>query len=92
MSGQRKKKVRKKRMRSYRKAKLFLWAFGSAGLALGLGLFAWFGLQRNWQLAGVGFAYILVSLILFGIRGVLVHLDDDRKRRREFRTGSRRES
>jgi hypothetical protein len=76
-------------MRSYRKAKLFLWAFGSAGFILGVGLTGWFGLRGDWRLTGVGVFYILVSLILFGVRGVLVHLDDERKRKRAFRTGQR---
>ena len=92
MATQRIRKVRRKNVRSYRKAKLFLWAFGSAGLALGLALIAVFGWRRNWHLAGVGVVYVLVAAILLGVRGVLVHVDDERKRRREFRAGSRQSS
>jgi hypothetical protein len=92
MSTTRIRKVRRKYQRSYRKTKLFLWAFGSAGLALGLALIAVFGWQRNWHLAGVGVVYVLVAAILLGVRGVLVHVDDERKRRREFRARSRQSS
>ena len=83
------KKTRKKRMRSYRKAKLFLWAFAMAGLALGVALIGWFGMHGNWHLARVGVVYVLVSGVLFGIRGVLAHHDDERKRRRELRSSPR---
>ncbi len=76
-------------MRSYRKAKLFLWAFAMAGLMLGLGMVGWFGLKGNWQLARVGVVYVLVSGVLFGVRGVLAHHDDERKRRRELRLSPR---
>ena len=89
MSSQRIKKKRKKVMRSYRKAKLFLWAFGMAGLVLGLGLVGWFGMRGNWRLARVGVVYVLVSGVLFGIREVLAHHDDERKRRRELRSSPR---
>ncbi len=89
MSKARIKKTRKKRMRSYRKAKLFLWAFAMAGLTLGLGLVGWFGLKGNWHLARVGAVYVLVSGVLFGIRGVLAHHDADRKRSRELRSSPR---
>ncbi len=92
MSNTRIRRVRTKRVRSYRKARVFLWAFGTAGLALGLGLMAWFGLHRNWHLASVGLLYSLVALILFGIRGVLGHLDDERRRRRDFKKQSLRTS
>jgi hypothetical protein len=92
MSTQRNRKVKRKHVRSYRKTKLFLWAFGSAGLALGLALIAVFGWKRNWHLAGVGVVYVLVAAILLGVRGVLVHVDDERKRRREFQTRSQQSS
>jgi fatty acid desaturase len=83
------KKKRKKRMRSYRKAKLFLWAFAMAGLGLGVALIGWFGMRGNWHLARVGVVYVLVSGVLFGVRGVLAHHDDARKRRRELRSSPR---
>ena len=92
MSETRVRRVRTKHVRSYRKVRVFLWAFGTAGLALGLGLMAWFGLHRHWHLAGVGLVYLLVALILFGIRGVLGHLDEERRRRRDFRKQSLRAS
>jgi len=89
MSKTRVKKTRRKQMRSYRKAKLFLWAFAMAGLALGIALIGWFGLAGNWHLTRVGVVYVLVSGILFGSRGVLAHHDDERKRRRSLRTRPR---
>ena len=92
MSTQRKKKVQRKHVRSYRKTTHFLWAFGAAGLALGLVLIAVFGWKQNWPLAGVGVVYVLVAGILFGVRGLLVHVDDERKRQREFQTRSQQSS
>jgi hypothetical protein len=88
MSTQRKRKVQRKHVRSYRKTKLFLWAFGAAGLALGLVLIAVFGWKQNWRLAGLGVVYVLVAGILFGVRGVLAHVDDERKRQRELQAHS----
>ena len=92
MSTQRKSKVQRTHVRSYRKTTLFLWAFGSAGLALGLVLIAVFGWKQNWPLAGVGVVYVLVAGILFGVRGLLVHVDDERKRQREFQPRSQQPS
>jgi hypothetical protein len=92
MSTRRKKKVQRKHVRSYRKTALFLWAFGAAGLALGLVLIAVFGWKQNWPLAGLGFVYVLVAGILFGVGGVLVHVDDDRKQQRESQTHSQQSS
>lgn len=89
MSEPRIKKKRKKRMRSYRKTKLFLWAFAVASLVLGLGLAGWFGVRGNWRLARVGIVYVLVSGVLFGVRGVLAYHDNERKRRRELRSSPR---
>ncbi len=92
MSTRRKRKVQRKHVRSYRKAALFLWAFGAAGLALGLVLIAVFGWKQDWPLAGLGVVYVLVAGILLGVRGVLVHVDDDRKRQRESQTHSQQSS
>jgi len=88
MSAPRIKKVRRKQMRSYRKAKLFLWAFGSAGLGLGVVLIGW-GLLTGHMFWKLGVVYVLLAAILLGIRGILVHLDDGRKRRGSFRSGPR---
>jgi hypothetical protein len=88
MSTTRIRKVRRKHERSYRKTKLFLWAFGSAGFALGLALIAVFGWKQNWPLTGLGVVYVLVAGILFGVRGVLAHVDDERKRQRELQAHS----
>ncbi len=81
MSEKRKKKLRKKKMRSYRKLMQFLWAFGLAGLGLGSILVIWFGLHHRWTLAAWGMIYILCSVILLGIRNILAYVDQNRKRK-----------
>lgn len=86
MPGMQIKKVRRKRMRSYRKAKLFLWAFGVAGLVLGLVLIAVFVVLHHWRLAQLGIVYILIAGILLGVRGVLSYYDSERKRHRSVRS------
>lgn len=82
MTQQKTKKVRKKRMRSYREVMHFLWAFGIAGLTLGIGLIGYFGLQHRWNIALLGLVYTLTASILLGIRGILSNLDQKRKQRR----------
>lgn len=68
-------------MRSYRKLKQFLWAFGVAGLGLGSLMLLWFGAHRRWKLAAWGLVYILVAVILLGIRNIIVAVDHSRKTR-----------
>jgi nicotinamide mononucleotide (NMN) deamidase PncC len=87
MSGQRVKvrKVRRKR-RSYRNVKHFLWAFSLAGSVLGVALIGWFGLQGNWRMAKVGMVYVSVAAVLFGVRGILEHKDAERRRRSTARS------
>lgn len=75
-------KTRKIKMRSYRKTRQLLFVFGTAGLALGGGLVAFFMLKRNILLVNIGLIYILTAMLLLGIRGVLGYLDDINKRRR----------
>lgn len=86
MTDKRIKKIRKKRMRSYRKIMQFLWAFGLAGLALGVILIGWSGLQCHWKMVLLGIIYALTSIILLGVRGILSHIDHDRKRRHNIHT------
>jgi len=81
MSGQKKKRTKKKRMRSYRKLKQFLWAFGMAGLGLGVLMLGWFGIHGRWDLAAWGLVYILVSIILLSLRNIIAALDRKRKTR-----------
>ncbi len=92
MTQQRIKKVRKKRMRSYRKIMHFLWAFGIAGLALGIILMGWFGLQRRWNIVMLGLVYTLTAIILLGIRGILSHIDHGRKRKRHVHSAPKSKS
>jgi len=89
MKSKRTKKTRKKKMRSYRKIMQFLWAFGMAGLGLGSILVGWFGLKHQWKLAAWGIVYILVAVILLGIRNILAYLDNERKRKRHVYSGPR---
>ncbi len=84
--------MRRKRMRSYRDVKHFLWAFSIAGFVIGCGLMGWFGLHGHWQLAKVGLVYVLISALLFGIRGIIEHKDAERKRRRNIRHAPRSSS
>lgn len=67
-------------MRSYRKVNQMLLVFGIAGLALGITLVVFFTIKRHMFLIGVGLVYILISLLLLGIRGVLVYLGEINKR------------
>ena len=71
-------------MRSYRKVMHFLWAFGIAGLTLGIGLIGYFGMQRRWNIVLLGVVYALTAAILLGIRGILSNLDHKRKRQRHI--------
>ena len=84
MTKQKIKKVRKKRMRSYREVMHFLWAFGIAGLILGIGIIGYFGLQRRWNVALLGVVYTLTAAIFLGIRGIISNLDQKRKQQRHI--------
>jgi hypothetical protein len=85
------KRMRKKKLRSYRKLMLFLWAFGVAGVSLGVWLIGW-GIMADSGLGKLGVVYLLVAFILLGIRGVLGHLDDARRRKHVFRSSARTSS
>ena len=78
---------RKVKMRSYRKPRQMLFVFGTALLALGIGLVGVFTLHRNRQLVWIGTAYLLVALLLLGLRGILAYLDEENKRRRAAMAG-----
>jgi len=89
MFKNRKKRVRKTKMRSYRQLRQVLLAFGMAGLVMGIGLIVFFGFQRHLKLAGVGVIYVLVSVLMLGIRGVLTHIGEINRQRR-FNSQARR--
>lgn len=74
-------------MRSYRKAIQMLLVFGTAGMALGVGLVVFYAVKKNIFLVKVGLVYVLVSTLLLGIRGVLLHFDAMNKRRRSENSG-----
>lgn len=74
--------MRKTKMRSYRQLRQVLLAFGMAGLVMGIGLIVFFGFQRHLKLAGVGVIYMLVSVLILGIRGVLTHIGEINRQRR----------
>lgn len=76
-------------MHSYRQVRQLLLAFGVAGLVLGIGLIGFFGFKRNLKLAGVGAAYVLVAMLLLGIRGVLTYIGEINRQRR-FKSQVRR--
>lgn len=69
-------------MRSYRLARQMLLVVGVTALTLGVGLVVFFLVKKNMMLVRVGVVYILTSMILLSIRGVLTHLDELNKRRR----------
>jgi len=86
MPKERKRKVRRRKMRSFRKLKLFLFAFGTAGAAMGAGLCVVFSFKGNWKLVAVGLGYVLLSAAALGARGILMYLDETWKERRHRRT------
>ncbi len=89
MFKNRKSETRKTKMRSYRQVRQVLLAFGMAGLVMGIGLIGFFGFKRNFKLAGVGAMYMLVSMLLLGVRGVLAYMGEINRQRR-FNSQSRR--
>ncbi len=76
-------------MRSYRQVRQVLLAFGMAGLVMGIGLIGFFGFKRDFKLAGFGAAYVLVAMLLLGIRGVLTYIGEINRQRR-FNNQARR--
>jgi len=68
--------------RSHRRLRQVLLAFGSAGFALGIILLFLYGYARQGILLWLGGVYVLLACMLFGVRSILGHLDDLRRRRR----------
>ncbi len=77
-----KSRTRKVKMRSYRQTRQMLLVFGMAGLVMGIGLMAVFGLKKNLLLVGVGAIYVLTAMLLLGIRGVLTYVGEINRQRR----------
>lgn len=84
-----KSRTRKFKMHSYRQVRQVLLAFGMAGLVMGIGLIGFFGYKRDFKLAGVGAVYVLVAMLLLGIRGVLTYIGEVNRQRR-FNSQARR--
>ncbi len=78
------KRKRRKRLRSYRRLKLFLFALGVAGVALGCLMVVVFGVRGNWHVAELGLVYILAALGLLGVRGLVSYVDQQRKQKRSI--------
>jgi hypothetical protein len=65
---------RRRHFRGYRRVKVVLLAVGIAGLFLGLFLLCWYAMSGNVKLFNIGIIYVLVSLIVIGLRGIIVYL------------------
>ena len=65
---------KRRHFRGYRRLKVVLLAVGVAGLFLGLFLLCWYALSGNIKLLNIGIIYVLVSLIVVGLRGIMVYL------------------
>lgn len=82
MSINGKSRNRKVKMHSYRQVRQVLLAFGVAGLVMGIGLIGFSGFRRDFKLMGIGTAYVLVAMLLLGIRGVLTYIGEINRKRR----------
>jgi len=73
---------RRKRMRSYRKLKMFLLVLSIAGFMLGVMMALVFSVLQRYKIAAVGVVYMAVAIGLYGLRGVIHYYDEQRKRKR----------
>lgn len=80
--GMENRKSRRVSWRSHRKVRHILFAFGLASGSLGLVLIAGYVYRRQGVMLWLGGLYVLTSLFLFGLRGILGHLDDMNRVRR----------
>ena len=69
---------RRRHFRGYRRFKVVLFALGIAGLVLGLIMIGWYALRGNEKLLNMGVLYVLASLAVFGLRGIMVYLGQTR--------------
>ena len=74
--------------RSHRRLRQVLFAFGSAGGALGILLLLFFSYRRQPILLWLGLVYVMLACMLFGVRSILAHLDDVRRCKR-YQRGER---
>ena len=65
---------RRRHFRGYRRVKVVLLALGIAGLVLGLMLMGWYVLRGNVKLLNIGVVYVLASVVVLGLRGVMVYV------------------
>lgn len=68
--------------RSYRRLNTVLFAFAAVGFAMGILLLGAYAHRRQGVLLWLGATYVILAAMLFGIRGILEHLDDLHRRRR----------
>ena len=76
-----KRRRRRKEWRSYRRLRQVLFAFGSAGGVLGVGLLLLYVHRRQGVMLLLGSAYCLLAGFLMGVCRILAYLDDLRRRK-----------
>jgi len=64
---------RRRYFRGYRRVKVVFFAVGITGLVIGLFLLGWYALSGHVKLLNMGVIYVLVSLIVIGLRGIIVY-------------------
>ncbi|MDD4871698.1 MAG: hypothetical protein PHR77_14160 [Kiritimatiellae bacterium] len=69
---------KRRHFRGYRHLKVILLALGLAGLILGLGMAGGYIFHKNVKLLNLGLVYMIISLIVLGLRGIMVYLGRSR--------------
>jgi len=69
---------RRRHFKGYRRFKVILLALGLAGIVLGIGLMGGYIVHHNMKLVKIGSIYVLVSLVLLGLRGIMVYVKHSR--------------
>ncbi|MFU8779501.1 MAG: hypothetical protein ACNA71_00580 [Kiritimatiellia bacterium] len=75
-------KRRRVAWRSHRRMCQVLFAFASAAIGLGVILLALYVHQRQIVMLGLGLFYLMLAAFLFGVRAILLHIDQLRHRKR----------
>ena len=65
---------RRRRFKGYRRFKVVLLSLGIAGLILGGALISSCFMFGHRKLLDFGIIYVLVSLVLLGLRGILIYI------------------
>ena len=65
---------RRRRFKGYRRIKVVLLALGLAGLALGFSLAGGYLFHGNVKLLKIGVIYVLVSMVVLGLRGIMIYV------------------